>query len=68
MIKTLRKRHLQIWTLLAVLIPVGIIVAWLAVPPKATDKLLQPAAIDLPALIKVNRTSKQTADTLNLKQ
>ena len=41
MIKQLRKRHLQIWLLLAVLIPVGIIVAWMAVPKKVTQELLQ---------------------------
>ncbi len=42
MIKSLRKRHLQIWALWAVLMPAGIIAAWLAVPGKAADKLLQP--------------------------
>ena len=41
MIKQLRKRHLQIWALWAVLIPVGIIVAWMAVPKKVTQELLQ---------------------------
>ena len=41
MIKSLRKRHLQIWALLAVLIPVGIIVAWIALPKKVTQELLQ---------------------------
>jgi|SRR4030095_16043042 hypothetical protein len=41
MIKPLRKRHLQIWILWAVLIPIGIIVAWMAVPQKATQELLQ---------------------------
>jgi len=41
MIKQLRKRHLQIWIVLAVLIPVGIIVAWMAVPKMVTQELLQ---------------------------
>ena len=41
MIRSLRKRHLQIWALWAVLIPVGIIVAWMAVPKKVTQQLLQ---------------------------
>jgi hypothetical protein len=41
MIKSLRKRHLQIWILWAVLIPVGIIVAWMSVPKKVTQELLQ---------------------------
>jgi hypothetical protein len=45
MIKPLRKRHLQIWILCAVLIPIGVIVAWMAVPKKVTQELLQPEAI-----------------------
>jgi hypothetical protein len=45
MIKTLRKRHLQIWTALAVLLPVGIAAAWLSIPKEAKDKLLQPASV-----------------------
>jgi len=44
MIKQLRKRHLQIWTLWAVLIPIGIIVAWTSVPKKVTQELLQKVA------------------------
>ena len=44
MIKQLRKRHLQIWALWAVLIPVGIIVAWMSVPKKVTQELLQKIA------------------------
>ena len=44
MIRSLRKKHLQIWTLWAVLIPVGIIVAWIAVPKKVTQELLQKVA------------------------
>ena len=44
MIKELRKKHLQIWTLLAVLIPVGIVAGWIAVPKKVTQELLQPPA------------------------
>jgi len=44
MIKQLRKRHLQIWALWAVLIPLGIIVAWTAVPKKVTQELFQPPA------------------------
>ena len=42
MIKPLRKRHLQIWTLMAVLIPVGIVAALKVVPKKVTQELLQP--------------------------
>ena len=53
MIKALRKRHLQIWVLWAVLIPAGIIAAWMAVPEKVTDQLLQPEpGKALPVLVK----------------
>ena len=61
MIKPLRKRHLQIWTLLAVLIPVGIIVAWMAVPKKVTQELLQPPA-SRSSVFKIN-----PVDTLKTK-
>lgn len=41
MMKHLRKRHLQIWTLLAVLIPAVIISGYLAVPEQVYYQLLQ---------------------------
>jgi hypothetical protein len=53
MIKALRKRHVQIWYALAVLIPLGIISAWLVVPAPVKDKLLNPAPSSaFPLLIK----------------
>jgi hypothetical protein len=53
MIKALRKRHLQIWTLWSVLIPLGILSAVLVRPAFPKDKLLQPAAIAaLPIILK----------------
>lgn len=39
--KPLRKRHLQVWALLAVLIPAGIISAYFVTPKEATNKLLR---------------------------
>jgi hypothetical protein len=60
MIKTLRKRHLQIWILWAVLLPVGIIIAWMAVPEKVTQDLLQPPS-------KMQRLPGKAIDSLNLK-
>lgn len=41
MIKPLRKKHLIIWKLLAILIPAGIISGYIAVPKEALEKLLQ---------------------------
>jgi hypothetical protein len=52
MIKPLRRRHVQIWILLAILIPPGIIGAWLVVPKAVTDRILHPApSAELPILI-----------------
>ena len=44
MIKSLRKRHLQIWILWAIILPVEIIVALMAVPKKVRQELLQKVA------------------------
>ena len=44
MIKQLRKRHLQTWTLLTLLLPIGILSAWLAIPKYQTNDLLQPVS------------------------
>ena len=53
MIKPLRKRHLQIWIALAILLPVGIISAYRVVPKPILDKLLQEdKSIALPVEIK----------------
>ncbi|THU34894.1 hypothetical protein FAM09_23155 [Niastella caeni] len=53
MIRSLRKRHLQIWTALAVLLPLGIIVAWMAIPKYPMQTLLQPdAEKPLPEILK----------------
>lgn len=52
MIKPLRKRHLQIWMLFSVLIPVGIISGYMAVPKQESSKLLQEdKTVALPVLI-----------------
>ncbi len=53
MTKNLRKRHLQIWSVLLVLLPAGIIAARWATPATVTGKLLQPtAAAALPVIVK----------------
>lgn len=53
MVKQLRKKHLQVWTVLAVLLPAGIIAAVVTRPVPATGRLLQPgASAALPVLLK----------------
>jgi hypothetical protein len=53
MIRPLRKRHLQIWISIAVLLPIGMICAWLAVPKPVKDHLWQPAStVALPVILK----------------
>ncbi|MGG9960611.1 hypothetical protein [Ferruginibacter sp. SUN106] len=53
MIKPLRRRHLQIWSLLAILIPAGIISAYIVVPEKVLSKLIEEnKAAALPVEIK----------------
>lgn len=65
MIKPLRKRHLQTWTGIAVLLPVGMICAWLVVPKPVKDHLWQPApTVALPVIIK---SVKKENYTVNLR-
>jgi len=53
MMKPLRKRHLAIWITLAILLPAGIAVAWLAIPEQPVQKLLQPpTSTALPVVLK----------------
>jgi len=46
MIRPLRKKHLQIWSVLSVLIPAGIITAWLSVKPPIHNTVLQPGTAE----------------------
>src|SRR5450432_1017880 len=62
MIKPLRKRHLQIWTGIAVLLPVGMICAWLVIPKPVRDHLWQPAStLQLPVILKSVARDKYNA-------
>jgi hypothetical protein len=65
MIKTLRKRHLQIWTLWSVLIPIGIISAVLVRPEFPKDKLLQPTATA--ALPVIRKSFNKENYTINIR-
>ena len=57
--KPLRKRHLQIWSALALLLPVGIVFAWLAIPNHSPFKLLQTQSNELLPVLKHSRDKKQ---------
>ncbi len=62
MTRGLRKKHLLIWTLLAVLFPAGIISAYIVVPKKAEDNLVQQdKTIALPIEIKKIERNNFTA-------
>jgi hypothetical protein len=51
--KPLRRSHLQVWRTLAVLLPAGIIIAWLSVPTPVSQIVLQPGiAAVLPIVLK----------------
>lgn len=71
--KPLRRRHLQVWALLAVLIPAGIISGYFAVPKEETNKLLQEdSTAALPVVVnKIERKDysvylRSSADKMNL--
>ena len=67
MIKELRKRHLQIWTLMAVLMLVGIVAALMVVPKKVTQELLQPPASKTPGFKIESIEDGNYKDTLKSK-
>jgi hypothetical protein len=61
MMKPLRKRHLFIWRLLALLLPAGIIIAWLSIPKQLLQTLLQPGTTaPLPIIIKTAQKENYT--------
>lgn len=62
MMKPLRKRHLQVWSLFALLIPAVIIVAYQAVPKRNPGGILQDAGTAaLPVLLAKKQTGEITA-------
>ena len=53
MMKSLRKRHLQVWSIWTFLLPAGILLAWFSIPSRQTAELLQPASgSPLPVLVR----------------
>lgn len=62
MIKPLRKQHLRAWQALALLLPLGIVSAWLSVPRPAYNKIFQPgASVALPLVVKTIERPDYTA-------
>jgi len=59
MIKPLRKRHLQVWTALAVLLPIGIIFSWLVIPNPVPVKIINPVTTELLPVIKYKKDNNQ---------
>lgn len=65
MMKSLRKRHLQVWTAWALLLPAGIVWAWLVVPCQQPVKLLQSPVADL--LPVITQTKEHDEYTVNIR-
>lgn len=62
MVKSLRKRHLQIWSMLLVLLPAGIISARLATRSTPAQALLQQnSSASFPVIIRRAETAAYTA-------
>ena len=59
MIKPLRKRHLQIWTAIAILLPLGIIFSWLVIPNPVPVKILQAPTVELLPVIHSKKDTIQ---------
>ncbi len=59
MMKPLRKRHLQIWTALAVLLPVGIVISWLVIPNPIPVKKLSAPHVELFPRILAEKNNAQ---------
>lgn len=59
MIKPLRKRHLQIWTVLAILLPMGIIISWLVIPNPVPVKIVKQTNQELLPVIKYKSDKNQ---------
>jgi hypothetical protein len=61
MVKTLRNGHLRIWRTWAFLLPIGIITAWLSIPPESKQSLLQSTTSKgLPVIFSLQEREKYT--------
>jgi len=64
MIKPLRKRHLQIWATLAVLLPLGIVLSWLVIPNPVPVKILSIPTARLLPLIRAEKDNSQYCSSI----
>lgn len=63
MIKQQRKYHRFIWMMLALLLPAGILFAWLVIPDRKPVKLLQTSApVQLPLVIRSASNPEYTVE------
>ena len=68
MIKSLRNAHRKIWITIAVLLPAGIILAWLVIPDAIPVRQLLKPKIELLPIIKTNKESKEYCINLRSNQ
>lgn len=62
MTKSLRRRHLQVWTALSLLLPAGICIAWLVIPVQQPVNLINEKKINiLPDVIRTAGTANYQA-------
>ena len=59
MTKPLRKMHFRLWAILAVVLPAAIITAWVSIPAKKTQALLQTSSNTiLPVILEKSENEK----------
>ncbi len=65
MIRPLRKRHLQVWSVMLLVLPLGIVFSWLVIPNQAPIRLLEtPSADLLPVIV---HTADQAGYRINIR-
>jgi hypothetical protein len=59
MMKPLRKRHLQTWIAIAILLPVGNIFSWLVIPDPVPVNILSASSVELLPVIQAKKETNQ---------
>lgn len=65
MIRPLRRRHRQVWLVIAVVLPVGILLSWLAIPNPVAIKLIKQPSPELLPVVKY--TMDKAEYTINVR-